>query len=140
MADQNEQQGGNEKVEKNYQRNLKKLVAILGGEQNLTPERSVKSDALAGVVETLLKEKREKVIAEVKQGLETLLEKHVNFQKELKAKKQELKQLEINKKKEFSEAANKVFSKISDIDELANQYKESLGSVAEEDEQEEEKE
>lgn len=135
-ANEQQQQGqDNNKVEKQYQNNLTKLVAILGGQENLNPARTVKADALTEVVEELLKEQKEKVVLEIKEGFRGLLEKNVQFNAELKKKKQELAQIEVQGKKNFNEAANKIFSKISDIDNLAKQYRDSLGSVADQQEE-----
>ena len=56
--EQNPENSGdnNQKVVKAYEKNLKKLVAIVGGEKNLKPVSKVKKDIMADLVNELFKE------------------------------------------------------------------------------------
>jgi len=127
-----ENKGGEDKVVKNYDTTIKKLVAIVGGEENLFPIKKVKKDVVASIVTGLLKEKKESIEKEIKADLISLLDKHVLLKREIKAKEEELKKLSESKMKEFTEAANKVFNKIGNINQLETEYYASLKSVSSE--------
>lgn len=117
------------KIEKNYQNVFQKLVAIVGGEQNLRPTKRVKRDVLSKVVEGLLKDQREKAEADIKDGLSKLLDKHVQLQKAIAEKEKEFNKLKEDKKKEFTQEANNLFGKLADLDQLEADYKTALGAA-----------
>ena len=118
------------KIEKNYQNVFQKLVAIVGGEQNLRPTKKIKGDILSKVVEGLLKDQREKAEADIKDGLSKLLEKHVQLQKAISEKEKEFNKLKEDKKKEFTQEANNLFGKLADLDQLEADYKIALGAAS----------
>lgn len=122
--------GNEDKSTKNYDAAIKKLVAIVGGEENLFPVKKVDNDIVATIVGGLLKEKKENLEKEIKSDLIALLDKHVVLKREIKAKEDELKKLSETKMKEFTEAANKVFGKIGNINQLETEYYSSLKSIS----------
>ena len=117
------------KVSKTYDATIKKLVAIVGGEDKLFPTKKVVSDVIGDIVTGLLKERKEDLEKQIKTDLLSLLDKHVSLKKEIKAKEDEFKKLSETKMKEFSEAANKLFGKIDGISELEKDYYQSLTST-----------
>lgn len=129
---QNEQQDNN-KIAKQYEANLSKLAAILGGKENIYPTKKVEGAVLDTVIEELLKEQKEKVAKEVKTGLQELLDKKVQFDKDVKAKEEELKKLKEAKQKEFNESCSKIFGKISNIEQLQKDYEATLGQAGKDD-------
>ena len=64
---QNNPQEDNDKVSKQFDATLKRLVAVVGGKQNLSPKKKIGKDVLANAVNSLLQEKREATEKEVKE-------------------------------------------------------------------------
>lgn len=130
MSTENQNQdGGGDKVLKLYAKNLKTIVAIVGGEKNLRPAK-VKKDVFATIVQDLFKEDAEEVEAKAKESLRTLLKARVQMQREIDAKKKELATLEIAKMKEFNEAAVKLFNQVNGLNELESEYYAALSDAA----------
>ena len=123
-----EQQQDAGKVEKQFNEVLVKIRSILGGDSDslLTPKKKVKGDVFSEIVGELTKETVEKIRAEVKEELGTLLKKYVELQSEISKKEEELKKLKQTKQKEFTEAAKKFFNKIENVDDLAKKMVEAL--------------
>jgi hypothetical protein len=131
MSEENKNGGNdNQKVQKAYEKNLKKLVAIVGGEGNLRQVTTVKRDTLGEIVTELFKEETESVEKATKEALKTLLKNRIEMQRSLDAKKKELAQLETTKMKEFNEAAVKLFKQISGLDDLEKEYYGALTDAA----------
>lgn len=125
----NNQQENSDKVTKNFEKTMEKLVAVVGGKENIYAPRKVQKDVLDTLVEGLLKERKEALEKEVKADLLALLDKKVAYDKEIKAKEEEFKKVKEQKMKEFTEAANKVFGKVDNIENLAKDYYASLGAT-----------
>lgn len=121
-----ENQGEGNKVQKTFDANMSKLVALLGGEKNLKPTGKVAQDAVAKVVEELLKDKQDAAVKSIKEGIANLIETHIKLKKELIAKRKELDKLEQDKMTEFNKVAKDIFDKIDGIGELEKQYYDSL--------------
>lgn len=115
-----------DKITSNFTATMKKLVAIVGGEEQLFPKKKIKKDVLSTIVDGLIKEKKENLEKEVKAELVTLLDKHVELKKAFNDKELELKKLKETKMKEFNEAASKVFNKIDGIADIEKSYYDSL--------------
>lgn len=118
-----------DKVAKNYDATINKLVAILGGKEQLFPGSKIAKDAVATVVTELLKEKKDSTIKDVKEGLSKLLEQKIALDKTIKEKEKEFEKLKTDKKKEFVEAAAKIFGKIEGLSELEKSYYDGLKSI-----------
>jgi len=129
MSTENQNQDGGDKVLKLYAKNLKTIVAIVGGEKNLRPAK-VKKDVFAEIVQDLFKEDAEEVEAKAKESLRTLLKARVQMQREIDAKKKELATLETAKMKEFNEAAVKLFNQVNGLNELESEYYAALSDAA----------
>jgi len=98
QSGENNQQGQNDqnKVKVNFEKAIKKLADIVGGEENVFPAKKVEQGILGKVVNGLLKERKEKAEVEIKQELITLLDKRVALEKEFKAKEDEFNKLKDN--------------------------------------------
>ncbi len=129
MSTENQNQDGGDKVLKLYAKNLKTIVAIVGGEKNLRPAK-VKKDVFADIVQDLFREDAEEVEAKAKDSLRTLLKARVQMQREIDAKKKELATLETAKMKEFNEAAVKLFNQVNGLNELESEYYSALSDAA----------
>lgn len=126
---ENQQQQDAGKEEKKYQQALAKVVALLGSEDKLNPSNKVGGDAISKIVEELTKEDTERISKEVKEELQKVIQTNVDFKKAVKQKRQELEQLEKTKKKEFVEAANKLFAKVENIGQIQRDFEASLREV-----------
>lgn len=128
---ENQQNDGqnNDKVLKQHEQVLEKLSAILGGKENIFPKKKVGKDVLANITESMLKKRKEALEEEIKTGLTELIDKKVVLDKEIKQKEDELNKIKVQKTKEFNEAANKLFGKIDGIEQLAADYRATLGSI-----------
>lgn len=115
----------NDKVSKKFEQDFKKLVALLGGEKNLK-KTNVPNDELGGIVEELLKERREDFIKEFKAKAKALLDKKLEFDKEVRKAEDDLKKTVIAKKKEFSEKMKDVFGMVENINEIEKSYYQSM--------------
>jgi hypothetical protein len=125
------QNGGEDKIEKNYSASLKKLVALLNG-QGMKKTR-LKKNEIADVVAELIKEKKEKALTEFKVEAIALLDKKVEFDKEVRRLEEEFKNKVNVKKKEFTESMQNLFKKVDNIDEIEKSYEESLSSIEKKD-------
>jgi predicted nucleic acid-binding protein len=119
----------NNKEAKNYEQNMKKLVAIVGGKENIYPLKRVDNNVVGELVAELLKEQKDELAKNIKVELKGLLDKKVQLEKEVRAKEEELKKLSQQKQKEFNDACAKVFSKIENINKLEEDYNKTLGDV-----------
>ncbi len=120
----------NQKVAKAYDKNLKKLVAIVGGSNNLKLVTKIKKDVMVDLVNELFKEETDAIEKSTKEGLKALLKNRVEMQRSIETKKKELAQLEVTKMKEFNEAAVKLFNQIDGIDGLEQEYYSALTDAA----------
>lgn len=125
------QQEQNDKVSKQFDANFKKLVALLGGEKALK-KVSVPNDELGTVVEDLLKERREDFIKDFKAKAKVLLDKKLEFDKEVKKAEEEFKNKVVQKKKEFSEKMKEIFGMVENMQEIEKSYYQSLKETSEE--------
>jgi hypothetical protein len=122
-----EQQNEGSKIAKQYASNITRLVAIMGGKQNLYGPKKIPQNDVGVLVEDMLKEQRDDLAKEIKTGLKSILEKKIALDKEINAKKEELKKLEESKQKEFNEAVSKLFNKVDGIDKLERDFYATLG-------------
>lgn len=121
----------NDKVSKQFDANFKKLVALLGGDKALK-KTSVPNDELGNIVEDLLKERREEFVKDFKSKAKELLDKKIEFDKEVKKAEEEFKNKVTNKKKEFSEKMKGLFNMVENIQEVEKSYYSSFKETKEE--------
>lgn len=130
MEEQQNQQEN--KVEKKFSSAIEKLTAILSGEAGLKPIKRLPNDQVSGLVEELFKEEKEALYADVKTKLKELLKQYHELNKSIKQKEEELAKLGNQKKEEFVKAAQSLFDKIQNVDEVKNSYYSGLKAVANE--------
>lgn len=127
MEEQTIKQEGSEqeqtnKTEKKFNSILSKLVAVVGGKENLKVPNKVPKNELGNLVQELFKEERETTIKESKEKLRNLLKAYAEMERAISNKRKELDKLEKEKKEEFSKAAEELFNKIEDIGEVEKLY------------------
>jgi hypothetical protein len=127
-------QGGEDKISKQFDANFRKLVAIMGGAKNMK-KVSVPSGDVGTIVDELLNERREEKIKEFKTKAKEILEKKLEFDKNVRKAEDELKNTVNAKKKEFSEEMQKLFSFVDDIGAVEKSYYQSLKEIAPEESQ-----
>jgi hypothetical protein len=126
--DQNAEQGKEaKKVLEGFNQTVKKLTAIVKGDENLKPVRKVKlsnndGDDTYDLVKELFAEESAATKQEVKEGLKTLLKGYVALNNSLTEERKKLDALEVAKKKEFNQSAAKLFAKIEGVDSLTKEY------------------
>lgn len=133
MADQQQDNG---KIEKKYEQTLSKLI-ILFRKKKLPTSKRIPNGDIASVVDELLAERKDEELKLFKKEAGELLDSKVELDKFIKAKEEEFRKAVVAKKKEWNEKADKVFSRIENIDQLQKDYAVSLGWVQEQKEEEE---
>ncbi len=118
-----------DKIEKKFSAALNKLVAVVGGKENLKISRKTPMDQIGNVVSELFKEERESVLIETKDSLRSLLKQYAEMERAVSDKRKELDKLEKQKKDEFSKAAETLFSKIEGVGDIEKVYYAALKST-----------
>lgn len=134
----NQQPQDNNKVQKSFESNLKKLVAILGDESKLKPQTKIANTQLAEITASIFAEDTERLVEEVKTGIRALITTKVSFDKALKEKEQELNKLKVEKQKEFNQVAQQLFQKIDNISQIEADYAATLEEISGQTEESEE--
>jgi hypothetical protein len=124
----------NDKITKEFDKNFKKLVALMGGSDKMK-KPIVPNDNVGKIVEELLKERIEEKVKEFKDMAKSLLDKKINFDKETKKAEEEFKKTVIQKKKEFTDEMKKVFNIVEDISEIEKSYYEGIKDATKSDSQ-----
>jgi hypothetical protein len=123
---QETEQQKKDKVSKKHEEIMKVIVAVIGNKERLAPAKTIGEDTTARIVADLFKEEDEALEAKAKEGLRDLLKKYIEYQSELRKKKKELDDLDLKKKKEFNEAANKWLGVIDRKVVMSAEYAEAL--------------
>jgi len=110
------------KVKDLFDRNIKTMVAIVGGTKNMDLKNKIPANDVGNLVDELFKEDREAAVKEAKDELRTILKKRVALENELAAKRKEFEAIEIAKKKEFNQQFAKVIGKFESLGQLESQY------------------
>lgn len=117
-----------DKVAKRYETNLKKLVALFGGEKSLKTSK-IKNTEVNAIIEELTKERKENLVKEFKTKAAALLDRKVEFDKFIKQEEEKFKQAINNKKKEFSQEMEDCFKIVESIDNLTKEYAETFENL-----------
>lgn len=120
------EQEQNNKTEKKFSVALNRLVAVVGGKENLKIPKKTPKDQLGGIVSELFKEERENTLKETKESLRSLLKQYAEMEKAFALKQQEFDKLKKQKKEEFTKAAEILFNKIEDVGEVEKTYYQGL--------------
>lgn len=133
MSDEQEVTGKEESPQEKADKETKKYLkvmeivqAVVGGKDNLKRKKTATSDSTASIVAELFKEEAEELRKEVKDGLKNLLKKHVELEVEVAKKEKELKELQLNKRKEFTKAANEWLQRIDQGAIMQDSYQTAL--------------
>jgi hypothetical protein len=132
MSEENEtnevesEQDKNSKIEKKFSAALNKLVAVVGGKENLKIPKKTPKDQLGDLISDLFKEERENTLKDTKESLRNLLKQYAEMDKAFAAKQKELDDLKKQKKDEFAKAAESLFNKIEDVGEIEKTYYQGL--------------
>lgn len=110
------------KTEKKFSVAIEKLTAILQGGEALKPVKRLPNDNLFGLVEELFKEEKEALYVDVKNKLKELLKQYHELNKSIRQKEDELAKLANQKKEEFAKAAQALFDRIQNVDEVKDSY------------------
>ncbi len=108
-----------------------KLAAVMTGAQHLKGPGKVANSAVSGIVDELIAEREAEAKTKVKDGLRKALDGYVALEKELKAKRDELMKLEIQKKEEYVKVIDELSKIIEDVDGIAAAYTKGLTSAPE---------
>lgn len=123
MENNNQDQGKEaKKVLAGFDKNMKTIVAIVGGDKKVKISTKVPKDAVGDMVTELFKEEREEGVKAAKLALKTLLKGHATLNQALIQKRKELDAHEVAKKKEFNAEAAKVFAMFENLGEVEKQY------------------
>lgn len=120
------QQEGQDKIEKSFNANIRKLIGLMKGEKNIKKGK-VSKDEVAGVVDELIKERKEAALKKFKEDAIALLDQKVEFDKEVRKLEDELKNKVNAKKKEFTEKMQNLFKQVDSIEAIEKSYYSSLG-------------
>ncbi len=126
---QNQGQGDAGKVEKKFEQNMHKLMALLKGDEKAFKTK-VPNGEIEEVIQEMLKDRRAATIKTFKEKASAILDSHVEFNKFCKQKEKEFKDSIVNKKKEFSKQMEECFNLIENMDTLAKDYKGSLTELS----------
>lgn len=119
-----------DKSDKKFQAAMKKLVAIVGGKDNIKIPKKTPKDQLGDLVAELFKEERENTAKETRDALKSLLKQNAEMEKAFAIKQKELDTLKKQKKEEFTKAASAVFDRIEGVGDVENAYYTTLKDVA----------
>lgn len=118
-------QEGGDKVAKQYEANIAKLVALMSGSQ-VFKKPKVKTSEVDNIIEELVAERTENIKKEFKEKASKLIDAKVEFDRFVKQKEKEFQDAITNKKKEFNKEMDSVFNLLESIDEIKKSYEASL--------------
>ena len=117
-----QEENSNDKISQKYEANWKKLVALFKSDKPLKGSKKLPKDDVSSVIDELLKERKEKQIAEFKIKASELIDKNIKFNKEVTEAKKQMEKTIQDKKAEYNKAMEEVFNMIDGIAELEKDY------------------
>lgn len=128
---QPQQEGGEaNKVDKKFNENIQKLVAVFKGDQ-VFKRVSIPNGQAADIIEELMAEEREAAKKAFKEKAAKLIKSKVEFDKFVKQKEKELQDAITNKKKEFNKEMDECFGLLENVNKLKEDYFSSLSTTEE---------
>lgn len=115
-----------DKETKKYLKVIEVVKKVVGGEGKLRPLKKVKGDTTADLVAELFKEEEVELRQKVKEGLKSLLKQHVQLEAAVREKENELKKVQLERRKEFTKAANAWLNQIDQGAVMQQAYGEAL--------------
>lgn len=130
---QNQQGQGKEgeKIQKEFDANLKKVEALLGGPRNVEFPTRVSNSVAAEIVNDLFAEEQKELESKIRNDLRTLIRTKVSADKEIKEAEGKLASLKLQKKKEYNQAANAIFKQIDNVGVILSDYTSALEAAGE---------
>lgn len=127
QAAENQQQGGESKVTKKFRESMEKLLAVMGGPGN-TPSKKprVRGDRITVLVNEMLQERAKKTEAEFKEKANNLLDKWIVYNSEVEKIKKDFEKDHEKKMEDFVKEAEGLFSMITGLDQLRQNYEDNL--------------
>lgn len=127
MSQNNQNEANNQdsgKIQKRFDNNMKRLAAVFNNAERkvLGKKTKVPNTDISTIVDELLKERREATVKDFKVQCGNLLDKYIQFDREMKEEEAKLKKIKEQKMEEFSKAIEATFGLVENIDSLAGQY------------------
>jgi hypothetical protein len=130
---QNQQGQGKEgeKIQKEFDANLKKVEALLGGPKNTKFPTTVSNSVAAEIVNDLFAEEQKELEGKIRTDLRNLIKAKVSGDKEIKEAEGKLAALKLQKKKDYNQAANTIFKQIDNVGVILSDYTSALEAAGE---------
>lgn len=132
LKDQQSSENGQEnssKEKKKFQDGLKRLMAMLNGDETLFKAK-VQGGSVPGLIERLTAKRREEAEEAFVTRASALLDKKVAFDRECTKKRQEFEKAIADKEKEFLKDMNDVFGLIDNFGDVQKAYATTLNHLA----------
>lgn len=127
---ENPQGGEFQKVQTAYEKNVATLAAMLGSDKPLKGKKpQIGQDALGEIVEELFGEDAEAQKQAIKNEIKTLIRKKLDYDQEVKRLQAEMAKVQLEKMKEFNQAANTLTQKIEGVNQLLTDYQSTLRDI-----------
>lgn len=132
MAEVDNKQEESGKVEKRFTQNMAKLAAVFSNNQRKVLGRKTKvpNADISNIVDELLKERRVETVIKFKARCGELLDKKIQFDRDIAEEEVKFKKIKEQKMEEFSKAIEETFGLIESIDKLAGDYAKVLDTQA----------
>lgn len=139
MEEQKQQQEEGNKVEKKFEANMKKIMAVFNGDNSIFKQK-VSNSSVANIAAELLKENTEEAEKSFKEEIKKIISSKVAFDKFVAEKKREMNQAIKTRMEEFNKMVDATFQRLEDANALLKAYSAALGTVPKVEEDTEEKE
>ena len=116
------EESSEDKISKKFDANFKKLVALFKSDKPLKGGKKIPKDEAAIVIDELLKERKEKAIAEFKVKASAAIDNIIKFNKEKVEAEKQFKKTIQDKKAESNKVMEDVFSIIEGLDVMEKEY------------------
>lgn len=132
MNDEKEQQNQQDagKVAKAFDKNMERLIALLGGKELLIRAPKLGGEPLTEAVKELVKEEKEKLVKQFKEKAMSVIASKQAFDKLQDEEQKKFQTAVNNKKKEFNKEVEGLFGMIDKIENLEKSYYETLRGMA----------
>lgn len=121
---QQKEDGG--KIARQFENNMKKLVALMNGRDQIVAHPKLDNDSVITAMQELTKENKKKLVDELKTKINSLVTSYVEFDNFTKQKQREMEKAIQDKKKEFNKQAEEAFKLVEKIETIERTYYESL--------------
>ena len=123
------QQGGEGKEAAKFEKNFSKLVALFKGKKVFKGSKVGEED-LDSVLDELVKEEKQQVITEFKEGAKKIIKSNRDFNKFVKDQQAAMDKAINEKRKELNKEMEALFGKVEKIENIERDYYEQLRQAA----------